>query len=162
MSLSKLESDLYQQVILEHNRKPKNYRKISEATHQAEGYNPLCGDHLWVYLQVSDAEVVDDVSFEGDGCAISKASASLMTTLIKGKTLADARIAIEQFRQLITGQIDPQAADKLGRLKIFSGVQHYPTRVKCAGLAWHTLENAAAHEHVVANTEQHDHEGSAS
>mgnify|MGYP001572956346 FL=1 len=137
-------SELYQQVIIEHNKSPKNFRKIPGATHEAEGYNPLCGDHLRIYLHVQEpGGVIDDVSFEGDGCAISKASASLMTTSLKGKTLKEADVLFEQFHRLIKGELHPDKdPNVLGRLSVFSGIWHFPARVKCASLCWHTMKGA--------------------
>ncbi len=139
--------DLYQEVILEHNKKPRNYRKIEHPTHQAEGYNPLCGDHLHVYLTVGADQIIQDVSFEGDGCAISKASASLMTTTLKGRPVQEAEILFDQFHRLIKGELDPNK-DKhiLGKLAIFSGIWHFPARVKCASLSWHTMHGALQKE----------------
>lgn len=136
-------TELYQQVILDHNKSPKNFRKMENATHTAEGYNPLCGDHLMVYLHLNDQQTIDDVSFEGDGCAISKASASLMTTALKGKTVREAGILFEQFHRLITGALNPDKEENvLGKLAVFSGVWHFPARVKCAILCWHTVKGA--------------------
>lgn len=137
-------SELYQQVIIEHNRNPKNFRKISHATHEAEGYNPLCGDHLHVYLRVQEpGRVIDDVSFEGDGCAISKASASLMTTSLKGKTRQEVEVLFDQFHRLIKGELHPDKdPNVLGKLSVFSGIWHFPARVKCASLCWHTMKGA--------------------
>ena len=135
-------SELYQQVILEHNKKPRNFRKIEHPTHFAEGYNPLCGDHLNVYLNVKDG-IIDDVSFEGDGCAISKASASMMTQSLKGKTAAEAEDLFQQFHKLIKGDLNPDKdPNTLGKLTIFSGIWHFPARVKCASLSWHTVHGA--------------------
>jgi len=135
--------ELYQQVILEHNKKPRNFGKLATATHVAEGFNPLCGDHLWVYLQVNDLGVIDDVAFEGSGCAISKASASMMTTALKGKSVDDARTLFGEFHELLKGELKPEAdPNHLGKLKIFSGIWQYPSRVKCAALAWHAMNGA--------------------
>lgn len=156
MTLSKMEMDLYQQVILEHNRKPKNFRVMDHPTHKGEGYNPLCGDHFWVYLHVNAEGIVEDVSFDGSGCAISKASASMMTTLVKGRRIAELQSVVNEFKNLITGQIEPEQVEKIGRLKIFAGVKNYPTRVKCAGLAWHTLEGALSEKVQVINTEEEE------
>ncbi|NRA45525.1 MAG: SUF system NifU family Fe-S cluster assembly protein [Oligoflexales bacterium] len=135
--------DLYQQVILEHNRKPKNFHCMDEASHQAEGYNPLCGDHLWVYLKVDNDEKIVDISFSGSGCAISKASASMMTSSLKGKHLSEAKALFTQFQQLLKGELDPEKdSHDLGKLKIFSSIWQYPSRIKCAGLAWHAMNGA--------------------
>jgi nitrogen fixation NifU-like protein len=134
--------ELYQQVILDHNKSPRNFRKIENATQHAEGYNPLCGDHIDVYLIVEDG-IVSDVSFKGEGCAISKASASLMTTALKGKSKEEAEKLFEKFHDLVTGKLgDNSDIDDLGKLAVFAGVQEFPVRVKCASLAWHTMMNA--------------------
>ena len=143
--------DLYQATILDHSKQPKNFRKIDGATHHAEGYNPLCGDKFDVYLQVEGDRVVD-VSFEGSGCAISTASASLMTQALKGKSVAEALALFHAVHQTVTGQEDEAMAEgskpaadapvELGKLAVFEGVRQYPLRVKCATLPWHTLRNA--------------------
>lgn len=136
-------SDLYQQVVLEHNRNPRNFRKIENHTHFAEGYNPLCGDHLFIYLHVNDDKIIDDISFEGDGCAISRASTSMMTQTLKGKTLEQANQLFEEFRKLVTGDLNPEKDEnKLCKLAIFSSIWHFPSRVKCAILGWHTMKGA--------------------
>jgi len=146
--------DLYQQVIIEHHKKPRNFRKIDLATHFAEGFNPLCGDHLWVYMNVSgDAAtgVIEDISFEGDGCAISKASASMMTQALKGKSVEDAKAVFADFHKLVIGQLDPDKDQNvLGRLAIFSGIWKFPARVKCAALAWHTMNGALRKEATIS------------
>jgi nitrogen fixation protein NifU and related proteins len=137
--------ELYQQVILDHNRKPRNFRVIEDATGTAEGYNPLCGDELKVFLRVNSEGTIEDVSFEGSGCAISKASASLMTTNVKGKTVGEVEILFNEFHRLVTGDLDSSSTDHhLGRLAVFGGVSEFPARVKCASLAWHTLKGALA------------------
>ena len=143
--------DLYQEVILEHNKKPRNFRKIEHPTHQAEGYNPLCGDHLHVYLTVGANHIIEDVAFVGDGCAISKASASMMTTALKGKTIQEAETLFDQFHRLIKGELNPDK-DKniLGKLAIFSGIWHFPARVKCATLSWHTMHGALQKEKSIS------------
>ena len=135
--------ELYQQTILEHNRNPRNFRKIETPSHWAEGYNPLCGDHLSVYLKVNKDNVIEDLSFVGDGCAISKASASMMTAFLKGKSVDEAKLLFEEFHNLIKGDLNPEK-DKhhLGKLTIFSSIWHFPARVKCASLSWHTLKGA--------------------
>ena len=144
-------SELYQQVILEHNKKPRNFRKIDPATHDADGYNPLCGDHLHVYLNVDQNNVITDISFEGDGCAISKASASMMTESLKGKTTQEAKALFEEFHKLVIKQLDPDKdANSLGKLAIFSGIWHFPMRVKCASLCWHTMKGALDKEETVS------------
>ena len=142
--------DLYQQVILDHNRRPRNYRVI-EGGCKAEGYNPLCGDRLTVYLRVEDG-VVTDVSFEGSGCAISKASASLMTESIKGKTIQDAKEIFERFQRMITSPTDVDV-ESLGKLTVLAGVRQFPVRVKCASLAWHTFRAAVDAQAPVVSTE---------
>lgn len=137
------QADLYQQVILEHNKKPRNYGKLEPSTHAAEGFNPLCGDHLWVYLRVSADGLIDEVTFEGSGCAISKASASMMTVALKGKTAEEARGLFKEFHGLLLGEFKPdEQPNQLGKLKIFSGIWQYPSRVKCAALSWHTMHGA--------------------
>ncbi len=137
--------ELYQQVILDHNKNPKNFKEIPEATHQSDGYNPLCGDKLHLALKVDDG-VVTDVGFQGSGCAISKASASVMTTMIKGKTPAEVDELFKQFQSVITSSVkDAIDYDELGKLAVFAGVREFPARVKCAALAWHTV-SAALHE----------------
>lgn len=135
-------SDLYQQVILDHNRKPRNFHAMDGVTHSCEGFNPLCGDRLTVYLKVNPAGVIDDASFTGSGCAISKASASMMTSSLKGKTEPEAREMFGSFRKMATGQGENGDEERLGKLAIFSGVREYPSRVKCATLAWHTMVSA--------------------
>ena len=144
-------TELYQQVILEHNKKPRNFRKMDNATHAAEGYNPLCGDHLNIYLHINDANIIEDISFEGDGCAISKASSSMMTAALKGKPVEEAKDLFQQFHQLITGDLDPEKDQHtLGKLAVFSGIWHFPARVKCASLAWHTMNGAINHKPTVS------------
>lgn len=145
--------ELYQQVILDHNKSPRNFREIENATQQAEGYNPLCGDRLDVYLIVEDG-IVKDVSFKGEGCAISKASASVMTSLLKGKTIKDAEEMFEKFHDLVTGKLgDNLDLAELGKLAVFAGVQEFPVRVKCASLAWHTMMNALKGKQEKVTTE---------
>ncbi len=145
-------SELYQQVILDHNKKPRNFHKLETANRRAEGYNPLCGDQLNVYLDV-EGDQVKDVAFEGSGCAISKASASMMTQAVKGKTKAEAEQLFNEFHRMVTGELDAEAdPNNLGRLKIFAGVREFPVRVKCATLSWHTL-HAAMNERASTSTE---------
>jgi len=135
-------SELYQQVILDHNKKPRNFHKLETANHFAEGYNPLCGDQLNVYLQVDD-DVIRDISFEGSGCAISKAAASMMTQAVKGKTKKETEELFDEFHRMVTGVLDEESeANQLGKLKIFAGVREFPVRVKCATLSWHTMHAA--------------------
>ncbi len=139
-------SELYQQVILDHNKKPRNYHKLDSANRVAEGHNPLCGDQLTVYMQLED-EIVKDLSFEGSGCAISKAAASMMTQSIKGKTREEAETLFKEFHGMVKGELDEETQpNNLGRLKIFSGVRDYPARVKCASLSWHTMHAALTGE----------------
>ena len=143
--------ELYQQVILEHNKNPRNFKALSPCTHTAEGYNPLCGDHLNVYLNVTPLGLIEEVSFQGDGCAISKASASLMTSALKGKTITEAKAMFDEFRQLLMKEVDPaQPVVHLGKLAVFSGIWKYPSRVKCAILAWHTMKGALDEQKVVS------------
>ncbi|HEY6803585.1 MAG TPA: SUF system NifU family Fe-S cluster assembly protein [Pyrinomonadaceae bacterium] len=143
-------SELYQQVILDHNKKPRNFRKIEKPSHTAEGHNPLCGDQLTIYLTVENDEV-KDVAFEGSGCAISKASASMMTQAVKGKNKAEAEKLFKEFHGMVTGELDEEAEENgLGNLKIFAGVREFPVRVKCASLPWHTLQAAINKQEVVS------------
>ncbi len=135
--------DLYQQVILDHNRKPKNFCELDSATHQAEGFNPLCGDHFRVYLQVDAQHLIHKVTFTGTGCAISKASASMMTDMLKGKTVDAAQEMFTEFQKLLKGDLNPESEkNSLGKLKIFAGIWQYPSRIKCAGLCWHAMNGA--------------------
>jgi nitrogen fixation NifU-like protein len=134
-------SELYQNVILEHNRSPRNYRVMDDADRKADGHNPLCGDQLTVWVRM-DGDVIGDVSFRGAGCAISKASASLMTGAVKGKSREEAEKLFERFHQLVTGTLPPGQSETLGKLAVFSGVSEFPIRVKCASLSWHTLKAA--------------------
>ncbi len=135
-------SELYQAVILDHNKKPRNFHKLETANHKAEGYNPLCGDQLTVYVQLED-EAVKDVSFEGSGCAIFKASASMMTQAVKGKSKQETEVLFDEFHRMVTDQLDEESApNQLGKLKIFAGVREFPVRAKCATLSWHTLQAA--------------------
>jgi nitrogen fixation NifU-like protein len=142
--------DLYQEVILDHNRQPRNFRALDGAR-KAEGHNPLCGDRLTVYLRVDDG-VITDVSFQGSGCAISKASASLMTEAIKGKSIGDASRLFDRFQQMITSPPD-SPVDHLGKLTALAGVRQFPIRVKCAGLPWHTLRSALDSREEMVSTE---------
>ena len=142
--------ELYQEVIFDHNRKPRNRRVIERADHVAEGHNPLCGDQLTVYLQIAD-DVVVDASFQGHGCAISTASASLMTEAIKGRPVAEVEALFRDFHALLT-EVPPADRD-FGKLQVLAGVREFPARVKCATLAWHTLHNALAGSGETARTE---------
>ena len=135
--------ELYQATILGHNKKPRNFRTIEDASHEADGHNPLCGDQLTLYAKVASDGTLEDVSFQGTGCAISKASASLMTDHVKGKTLAEVSDDFERFHGLVTSSPSEEAnTEGLGKLAVFSGVREYPMRVKCATLAWHALKSA--------------------
>ena len=145
--------DLYQDVILEHSKAPRNFREMAAANHKAEGFNPLCGDRFTIYLDL-DGDSIRDIAFQGSGCAISKASASMMTQMLKGKTRPDAEKIFERFHDLVTGH----AADNgdpadLGKLAVFSGVSEFPARVKCATLAWHTLNAALEGKQEAVSTE---------
>ena len=143
-------SDLYQEVILDHNRRPRNFHALDNATHAADGHNPLCGDRLRVYLRVEDG-IVSDVAFEGAGCAISKASASMMTDAVKGRTVGEVDALFERFHRMVTTPPDRPVED-MGKLSSLAGVREFPVRVKCASLAWHTLKAAMAQQ-TKASTE---------
>ncbi len=143
--------DLYQEVILEHSKVPRNYREMQDADHKAEGFNPLCGDRFTVYLHM-DGDSIRDISFQGSGCAISKASASMMTQTLKGKSRAEAEKLFGNFHDLVTGHGKP-SEDELGKLAVFSGVSEFPARVKCATLAWHTLQAALEGQQDAVSTE---------
>lgn len=146
--------DLYQEIILDHNRNPRNFRAIEGATLTLEGHNPLCGDRYTVYLLL-DGDVVKDISFTGAGCAISKASASVMTSLLKGKTRAEAEALFQQFHHVATGAdaVSEEELESLGKLGAFAGVREFPMRVKCATLAWHTMHNGLEGKREAATTE---------
>lgn len=144
--------DLYQEVILDHGRKPRNFRIIPDADRRSEGLNPLCGDHFKLYVKL-DGDRIQDISFEGSGCAISKASASLMTSAVKGKTIAEAEALYGRFHTLVTEGPDKVPISELGKLAALRGVCEFPTRVKCASLVWHTLKNALEDQKVVVSTE---------
>ncbi|MDP2708341.1 MAG: SUF system NifU family Fe-S cluster assembly protein [Burkholderiales bacterium] len=145
---------LYQEVILDHNKKPRNYGTLGNASHKAEGHNPLCGDHLSITLNL-DGERIDAIAFQGESCAICKASASMMTATVKGKTRADAETLIREFRDMSIGKLDVNSHHHLGRLVVFAGVRDLPARVKCAILPWHTL-HAAFNSVATASTEAED------
>ena len=141
-------SELYQQVILDHNKKPRNFRKLEHANHSAEGFNPLCGDHLTVYVNLTD-DSVREIAFEGSGCAISKAAASMMTQAVKGKNREQIEKLFKEFHSMVTGELDEENDENhLGNLKIFAGVRDFPVRVKCATLPWHTM-------HAALNNQEH-------
>jgi nitrogen fixation protein NifU and related proteins len=145
-------SSLYQDMILDHNRSPQNYGPLENANRRVEGHNPLCGDQLTVWLRV-EGEQIQDASFQGSGCAISRASASLMTGTVKGKTRAEAEKLFEKFRMLVTGVLSPEDVRQMGKLAVFSGVSEYPTRVKCASLSWHAMKAALNTAAAVVSTE---------
>lgn len=145
--------ELYQEIILDHNKSPKNYGKPNEFNRDAEGYNPLCGDKVHVYIEEED-NVIKDVHFEGSGCAISKASASVMTTLLKGKTRQEAQEMFDEFQNLITSETNKEPDfEKLGKMAVFAGVREFPTRVKCASLVWHTVIAAMKDDDNLVTTE---------
>ncbi|HXJ80382.1 MAG TPA: SUF system NifU family Fe-S cluster assembly protein [Candidatus Methylomirabilis sp.] len=144
--------DLYQQVILDHNRKPRNFRKLAAPTRLAEGFNPLCGDRVAVEVEL-DGGVIRDVAFQGTGCAISKASASMMTAILKGKTVAEAEETFTQFHRMLTEDRPGDAPPALGKLASFAGVREFPIRIKCATLAWHALHAALAGQAEPVSTE---------
>jgi nitrogen fixation NifU-like protein len=146
--------ELYQEVILDHNKSPRNFREMADANRRSEGYNPLCGDHVTVYVDLADG-VIRDISFKGAGCAISKASASMMTTELKGKSEAEAEKIFDSVHKMLTGDmgVDESDLERLGKLKILSGVCKCPARVKCASLAWHTVNAALKGTGEVASTE---------
>lgn len=149
--------DLYQEVILDHNNKPRNFHKLEGANHSAEGYNPLCGDTITLYAKTGPGGVIEDLAFQGSGCAISKASASLMTVGLKGKTPAEAQKLFDKFHTMVTSKPDePAKAEGLGKLEVFAGVREFPARVKCATLAWHTLKAALEGSNQVVSTETGD------
>jgi nitrogen fixation NifU-like protein len=145
-------SALYQDLILDHNRAPRNYRVVENANRRVEGHNPLCGDRLILWLRM-EGDTIQDAAFQGSGCAISRASASLMTTAVKGKTRTDAEKLFDQFHRLVTGSLEPAAAEALGKLAVFAGVSQYPVRVKCASLSWHALRAALDQPDAVVSTE---------
>ena len=134
-------SELYQNVILEHNRSPRNYRAMDTAARKAQGSNPLCGDQVTVWLRM-DGDVIKEATFQGSGCAISRASASLMTGAVAGKTRSEAEALFDRFQRLVTGTLEPAEAEFLGKLAVFSGVSKFPIRVKCASLSWHAMKEA--------------------
>jgi nitrogen fixation protein NifU and related proteins len=146
--------DLYQEVILDHNKSPRNFRAMDNPTRSVEGYNPLCGDHYTIFVRV-EGDIIRDVSFQGAGCAISKASASVMSSILKGKTTKEAEALFVEFHKLVTGGAEgDEALERLGKLAAFSGVSEFPARVKCASLPWHTLHAALASSETKVSTEQ--------
>ena len=145
--------ELYQEVILDHNKNPKNFYELESSSHTAEGYNPLCGDRINIYLKV-EGDIIKDISFQGSGCAISKSSTSLMTTVLMGKTISEVKDLFKSFQNMITSNSDfDMDLETLGKLAVFSGVREYPVRVKCAGLAWHTMLAALEVNEKVVSTE---------
>jgi nitrogen fixation protein NifU and related proteins len=144
--------DIYQEVILEHAKSPRNYRALASPTCKAEGFNPLCGDRCTIYLALQ-GDVIEDIAFQGNGCAISRASASMLTQTLKGKTIAEAETIFHGFHRMVTGQSSNGARADLGKLEVFAGVSEFPTRVKCATLAWHTLEAALHGDREPVTTE---------
>jgi nitrogen fixation NifU-like protein len=143
---------LYQDLILDHNRAPRNFRPMENANRRVEGNNPLCGDRLTVWLRM-EGDVIQDAAFQGSGCAISRASASLMTTAVKGKTRSEAEDLFQRFRRMVTGSLDPIDAESLGKLAAFAGVAQFPVRIKCASLSWHALKAALDQPDAVVSTE---------
>jgi nitrogen fixation NifU-like protein len=143
---------LYQDLILDHNRTPRNFRPMENANRRVEGHNPLCGDRLTVWLRM-EGDVIQDAAFQGSGCAISRASASLMTTAVKGKTRCEAEDLFDRFRRLVTGLLEPSEAESLGKLAAFGGVSEFPVRIKCASLSWHALKAALDQPNAVVSTE---------
>jgi nitrogen fixation NifU-like protein len=144
--------DLYQEVIFDHNRNPRNFRVMDNANRQVEGFNPLCGDRLTLFLKM-DGDVISDASFQGSGCAISTASVSLMTEIIKGKTEAEAEALFHTFHEMTTGKEEQIQLEAVGKLAVLAGVREYPARVKCATLAWHTLDAALKNQQQAVSTE---------
>ncbi len=146
-------NELYQEVILDHNRSPRNFRAMEGATRSVEGFNPLCGDHYTIYVKLEDGRIAD-ISFKGAGCAISKASASVMSVVLRGKTVAEAEALFGTFHALVKGEITSEHdIEKLGRLAAFAGVSEFPARVKCASLAWHTMHAAISSDSTRVTTE---------
>ncbi len=144
--------DLYQEVIFDHNRNPRNFRVMENADREVEGFNPLCGDRLTLFLKI-DGDKIIDASFQGSGCAISTASVSLMTEILKGKTEAEAEALFNQFHKMTTGKEEDVNLEAIGKLAVLAGVREYPARVKCATLAWHTLDAALKNEEKAISTE---------
>jgi nitrogen fixation NifU-like protein len=146
-------SELYHDIIFDHNRKPRNFQKLERANRTAEGYNPLCGDQITIYLHL-DGEVIRDIGFQGSGCAISKASASMMTDSLKGKTKAEAEVLFDKVHKMLTGEMNTKVGlNEIGELIALSGVCNFPNRVKCASLAWHTLHAALKGDETAVSTE---------
>ncbi len=147
--------ELYQQVILDHNKSPRNFKILEHPNHFAEGYNPLCGDKINIYIELDENNIVKDISFQGSGCAISKASASLMSSIVKGKSKVEAEELFKKFHDLITGGLDEEPdLETMGKLAVFAGVREFPSRVKCASLAWHTMISALNEKKNKVSTEE--------
>ena len=144
--------ELYQEVILDHNKSPRNFRAIENANRKAQGYNPLCGDQVTVYLKLENG-IIKEIGFQGSGCAISKASASMMTAELKGKTETEAQELFNNVHRMLTGESSQNSGEKVGKLAILSGVCKFPARVKCASLAWHTVNSALKGGEEIASTE---------
>lgn len=144
--------DLYQEVVFDHNRNPRNFRVMEDATRKIEGFNPLCGDRITLYVKL-EGDRIEDVSFQGSGCAISTASASLLTELVRGRTMEDAHQLFEAFHRITTGRDESASLEELGKLAVLAGVRAYPARVKCATLAWHSLDAALKNEGETVSTE---------
>lgn len=150
-------NELYQEMILDHNRRPRNFQKLEKANRSAEGYNPLCGDQITIYLRLDPtSQTLQEVSFLGSGCAISKASCSMMTEALRGKNRSEADLLFEKFHQMVTGEPHCPVPPELGKLAVFSGVCEYPSRVKCATLAWHTMKSALEGKGEAVSTEQEE------
>lgn len=145
--------DLYQEVIFDHNRNPRNFRIMEDANRRVDGFNPLCGDKLTLFLKIGDDHVIQDASFQGSGCAISTASVSLMTEIIKGMSEVEAEVLFKQFHEMTTGKSDDINLEAIGKLAVLAGVREYPARVKCATLAWHTLDAALKNQQEAVSTE---------
>ncbi len=147
-------SDLYQQVIIDHTKSPRNFGKLEPCSHDAEGFNPLCGDQLHVYLQINEENIIEDVKFEGQGCSISTASASLMTQVLKGKSVDEFEHLFDAFHEMATADISEEPDEAvLGKLAVLAGVKEFPSRIKCATLCWHTIKSAIEHSDRAARTE---------
>lgn len=146
-------NELYQQVILDHNKKPRNFKALDTPSITQEGHNPLCGDHITLQLEF-DGDAIKEVGFQGSGCAISKASSSMMTAAVKGKSKAEVEVMADEFVKMVRGELDPETEENhLGRLKIFAGVREFPARVKCAALSWRTVQAAISESHDAVSTE---------
>ncbi|MDQ6954717.1 MAG: SUF system NifU family Fe-S cluster assembly protein [Mariprofundaceae bacterium] len=146
--------DLYQQVIIDHTKAPRNFGKLEPCSHDAEGYNPLCGDQLHVYVQINDENIIEGIKFEGQGCSISTASASLMTEGLKGKSIDEFEMLFDAFHHMATADLNDEPDEEvLGKLAVLAGVKEFPSRIKCATLCWHTVKSAIQHAGEPARTE---------